>query len=164
MDIAAIRKHEGEQRPACPIHPLYGREKELTSWAVALIGGGRGRLSASGTDISVDMLQRAAHGQYQDRYSIGRLMSPRDEAIDLDDRAWTAALAETRRAFHADPGRNGSQEEPDAPNGPAISGSAVLELTAFRPVLTGASFSLCNRPGHCAGENAGLPPDPPPAS
>jgi hypothetical protein len=97
------------------------REKELTRWTVALIGGGDGKPVFLRDGIAVDMLQRAEHGQHQDRYSIRRLMSPRDEAIDLGEHAWMQSLAETRRAFHADPGRNGgTQEEPDMPNGPAI--------------------------------------------
>ena len=47
-------------------------------------------------------------------------MSPRDEAIDLDDRAWTAALAATKQAWHADPARLKSSKEPNVPSGPAI--------------------------------------------
>ena len=47
-------------------------------------------------------------------------MSPRDEAIDLADAAWKAALAMTRAAWHADPGRQEDAEQPDMPNGPAI--------------------------------------------
>ena len=70
--------------------------------------------------MTVKQLERKAHGRHHDRHSIGRLMSPRDEAIDLDGVAWNAALDETRRAFHADPARNRSRTEPDAPNGPAI--------------------------------------------
>ena len=66
------------------------------------------------------MMLRGLHGQHTDRYSIRRLMSPRDEAIDLDEAAWSEALAKTRRAFRADPGRNSGREEPETPNGPAI--------------------------------------------
>ncbi len=50
-----------------------------------------------------------------DRYSIRRLMSPRDEAIDLDEGAWVRALELTRSAFRADPGRDESRTEPEAP-------------------------------------------------
>ena len=60
-------------------------------------------------DIAAKMLERTAHGRHSDRYSIGRLMSPRDEAIDLDDAAWMEALDKTLKAFHADPGRNSSR-------------------------------------------------------
>ena len=98
------------------------RENELTDWTVALIGAGRGKGAHYVFDQGprVRMLERTRHGRHLDRYSIGRLMSPRDEAIDLDESAWNTALKEARRAFHADPARNNSNTEPDAPNGPAI--------------------------------------------
>ena len=120
-------------------------EKELTSWTVALIGGGEGGTLRLREDISVEMLKRKADGQFLDRYSIGRLMSPRDEAIDLDENAWTAALEETRRAHHADPGRNESREPPVAPNGPAIRRirpreRGVLFLYAVDPALAEAGL------------------------
>ncbi|KAI94731.1 endonuclease [Rhodomicrobium udaipurense JA643] len=132
-------------------------ENELTSWTVALIGGGSSRKPLRLDEgISVEMLQRTAHGKYQDRYSIGRLMSPRDEAIDLDDRAWMAALAETRRVFRADPARNASKEEPDLPNGPAIRrirgfGANGVSARPDRGVL----FIYAIDP-QSAGEDAGL--------
>jgi hypothetical protein len=68
------------------------------------------------------MLQRTreANTDEEYRYSIGRLMSPRDESIDLNERQWQAALEGTRRAWHADPARRRAREEPDNPSGPAI--------------------------------------------
>jgi hypothetical protein len=47
-------------------------------------------------------------------------MSPRDEAIDLDEPAWNAALTVTRETWKADPGRFRDRQPPEAPNGPAI--------------------------------------------
>lgn len=96
---------------------------ELKNWTIALIGGGEGGPLKLKEGISVEMLVRGDHGGHPDRYSIGRLMSPRDEAIDFDEAAWNAALAATRLAFHADPARNTSAtapEVPSIPNGPAI--------------------------------------------
>lgn len=94
---------------------------ELTKWTVALIGGGEGQSCRIGDGITVDMLKRANNAPYDDRYSIGRLMSPRDETIDLEENEWIAALAATRDAWHADPARlKGGKEPPDAPNGPSI--------------------------------------------
>jgi len=127
--------------------------RELTHWTVAAIGGGEGGPVSLGDGISVEMLLRGAHGEHTDRYSIRRLMSPRDEAIDLDEQAWMEALAHTRRAFHADPGRNATREEPDAPNGPAIRKArpkqrGVLFLYAVDPAK---SWSELNPP-------ANLPP------
>lgn len=98
------------------------KSAELTSWTVVLMGGGRtGRSHTFETRLKVDMLKRADESPDRDRYSIGRLLSPRDEAIDLNESAWCAALAATVRAWKADATkqRNGS-ETPDVPNGPAI--------------------------------------------
>lgn len=93
---------------------------ELTSWTVALIGGGEGREQEIVPGIKIDMLQRKQKGDHTDRYSIGRLLSRRDEAIDLDEKGWIAAVKETQRTWKADPGRLQVQQEPDEPNGPAV--------------------------------------------
>lgn len=93
---------------------------ELTEWTVALIGGGTGASHELAPGISVDMLMRRDNSDERDRYSIGRLLSPRDESIDLDRAAWNAALELTRETWRADPARMQRQEEPDQPNGPAI--------------------------------------------
>lgn len=67
------------------------------------------------------MLKRSSNADHADRYSIGRLLSPRDETIDLDKAEWNAALSVTRTAWHADPARlHDAKEPPDAPSGPAI--------------------------------------------
>lgn len=93
---------------------------ELTHWTVVVIGGGEGGSCELADGVRVDMLKRANKAPHETRYSIGRLMSPRDEAIDLDEKAWLAALEETRKAWHADPARLRDGKEPDAPNGPAV--------------------------------------------
>ena len=131
------------------------RENELTGWTVALIGGGRGKGGhhVFHEGVAVRMLGRTAHGRHPDRYSIGRLMSPRDEAIDLDESAWTAALNEARRAYHEDAGRNRSPTEPDAPNGPAI--------RWVRPRSRGVLFLYLLDPAQ-AGTDSGLAEDGPP--
>jgi Z1 domain len=130
-------------------------ETELVRWTVALISAsrGEGEMHAFHDGVAVRMLKRSAHGQHLDRYSIGRLMSPRDEAIDLDEAAWLAALAETRRAFHADAGRNAVATEPDKPHGPAI--------RRVRPKDRGVLFLYVIDPA-LAGPEAGLPEGLPP--
>ncbi len=97
-----------------------GGAGELIHWTIALIGGREGRSLKLREDVAVKMVQRSAHGAFEDRYSIGRLMSPRDEAIDLDEAAWNAALTLTRSTWHADSARGQNFQEPDAPNGPAV--------------------------------------------
>ena len=97
---------------------------ELNSWTVALFGGGTGaRYDFPGGLIVDAMLKRSADDGIKDRYSIGRVLSPKDEAIDLDATAWTAALDATRRAWKPDPARQRDStppQPPDLPNGPAI--------------------------------------------
>lgn len=93
---------------------------ELTSWTVALLGGGDGGTEDFGGLAPVERIQRKAADPGSDRYSIGRLLSPRDEAIDLDEKAWDAALEETRRMHRADAARRQAREEPDQPSGVAV--------------------------------------------
>lgn len=93
---------------------------ELTSWTVALLGGGDGKETSLSGGLKVKSIIREPNKDLLERYSIGRLLSPRDESIDLDNDAWDAALAETRKAWHADPARRKAKEEPDDPNGPAV--------------------------------------------
>jgi len=93
---------------------------ELTSWTVAVIeGGAEGTHSVAGTPVRLMKRQnKATDGE--GKYSIGRLLSPQDEAMDLDEAGWNAALELTRRAFVKDPGRSRRKEPPETPNGPAI--------------------------------------------
>jgi len=96
---------------------------ELTKWTVALIGSrdADSETLSFNENIAVNMLERANESYSSGRYSIGTLMSPRDEAIDLDNDAWEAALALTRKTWRADPARSEESEtEPTVPNGPAL--------------------------------------------
>jgi hypothetical protein len=95
-------------------------DHELTKWTVVLIGGGEGKSVPILDDIKIATLKRSPKGDHADRYSIGRLLSPRDEAIDLEESAWMAALSETRRAWRADPARLQERQEPNEPSGPAV--------------------------------------------
>jgi len=96
---------------------------ELTKWTVAVIGGGEGAAYPLPGGLVVDTLKRAGDPLIKDRYAIGRLLSPRDESIDLDEPGWQAALEATIRAWKPDAGRqtNGAEpKRPELPNGPAI--------------------------------------------
>lgn len=112
--------HKVDGRLLSEFIQLMARYGELTNWTVALIGGGEGGEVSLGDGVGVQMLQRKMKTLEEDRYSIGRLMSPRDEAIDLDEVAWNAALNLTRQTWKADPGRFQDRELPDVPNGPAV--------------------------------------------
>jgi hypothetical protein len=122
--LTAYRTHAGAYRVNSALLSEFIRSMvtvgELTNWTIALIGGSQGRPFAI-ADVAVKMLQRSSeNGKNENRYSIGRLMSPRDEAIDLDEQEWKAALALTREAWRADPARLKAVKEPDLPSGPAV--------------------------------------------
>ena len=120
---------------------------ELTRWTVALIGGGEGAEIYMRHDIRVATLQRRQKGiPYENRYSIGRLVSPRDETIDLGDAEWNAALTMSR-----DQADREGKEPPKAPSplhvrrvrgfgGPGVRGrpdSGLLLLYVLDPLKAG---------------------------
>ncbi len=92
---------------------------ELTSWTVVLLGGGEGGEHVFGGNASLSkMPTRAPDPEIQDRYSIGRLLSPRDEAIDLDEAAWKAALDLAIKTWKPDPARQKDGVQPTPPTVP----------------------------------------------
>ena len=66
------------------------------------------------------MNRRTGDPQIHDRYSIGRLLDPKDEGVDLTPDEWQAALKITQAAWTSDPGRLKVVKMPEFPNGPAI--------------------------------------------
>lgn len=121
--LQSYSTHPGAYRVVSPILADFVRimseAGELTSWSVALIGAQNGKSEPVTDEVSIPMISRTAKAE-TDRFSIGRLMSPRDETLALDDDAWEAALALTRRAWSSDPARSQTRAEPDVPNGPAV--------------------------------------------
>lgn len=98
---------------------------ELTAWTVALLGGEEGnasRVVAGNSIIPVTrkpgqrQLKNETENRKQGRYVIGRILNPRDEAIDLGAEEWQAALDLTVKFSTAE----GVKGVPKAPNGPAI--------------------------------------------
>ncbi|EJM65887.1 Z1 domain-containing protein [Pseudomonas sp. GM50] len=96
--------------------------RELTSWTVALIGKDSGPDDKDRTvgGCSVNMLQRKRTTEHEDRYSIKTLISPRDQAIDLTEAEWKAALELSQKAWRNDTDRNEGKEPPSEPRGPQI--------------------------------------------
>lgn len=93
---------------------------ELNAWTVAIIGGGEKAVE----DIPGHPINRMRRTNKapaaEDKYSIGRILSPQDEAIDLDESSWNAALRLTQEAWKPDPARARGQERPEIPSGPYI--------------------------------------------
>jgi hypothetical protein len=66
------------------------------------------------------MLQRKRTTDHPDRYSIKTLISPRDQAIDLTEAEWKAALDLSQKTWRNDTDRNEGKEPPSEPRGPQI--------------------------------------------
>lgn len=97
------------------------RSGELTSWTVAVIGGGVVSREEVVAGVSVKRMKRTNKSQGdENKYSIGRLLSPYDEALDFDESTWNAALEWTQTDWKPDPGRSRGKELPDIPSGPYI--------------------------------------------
>lgn len=97
---------------------------ELVTWAVVLLSGGEGGVAQVG-DLGIDLIKREPKSPVEEqkasgRYTIRRLLSPRDEAIDLDLAAYQRALEKTIEWWHQDRGKSQRQEPPTAPSGPGI--------------------------------------------
>jgi hypothetical protein len=124
--LREYRTHQASFRIMSPLIADFIEEmnkgRELTSWAVALIG------KESGPDdkyrqvggCSVNMLQRKRTTDHADRYSIKTLISPRDQAIDLTEAEWEAALQLSRKTWRNDTDRNEGKDPPSEPRGPQI--------------------------------------------
>lgn len=98
------------------------KDGELTSWTVALIGkdGGPEEKPRQVGGVSINMLLRQRTTEHADRYSIKTLISPRDQAIDLTEAEWNAALELSRKTWRNDTDRNEGKNPPTEPRGPQI--------------------------------------------
>ena len=137
--ISFLRDYKTHQASFRIMSPLIAdfieemnKGRELTSWTVALIG------KDSGPDDKhrivggclVNMLQRHRTTEHGDRYSIKTLISPRDQAIDLTEAEWKAALELSQKTWRNDTDRNEGKEPPSEPRGPQIRrvlGEGVVE-------------------------------------
>ncbi len=131
-------------------------ESELVNWNIALIGSYGGKEIKISPNIIIPMMKRSANKNITNRYSIGRLLSPRDEMIGLTAQEWQAALDFTKISYHSDPIRNRGKEIPNQPNGPSIRHirgfstsslnyghpkNGLLLLYALDPIQADADFS-----------------------
>jgi hypothetical protein len=95
---------------------------ELTDWTVALISVQSGGPTETIGGQTVGLIKRSAlpDDSKADVYRIRRIGSPKDETIDLDERAVGRALEKTRRMWRDNPPRGRRDAEPSIPNGPSI--------------------------------------------
>lgn len=108
------------------------RDGQLTQWTIAVVSG-NGSSTRAVAGKQVQLMKRSGR-KLVDRYAIGRLLSPRDESLDLDETAWSAALELTRAAWHADGGRRSAERAfPEVPNGGAIRRIRGLGASGVEP-------------------------------
>jgi len=81
---------------------------ELLDWTVALLAEGRegSKPYSFSPSVSVKTFPSRGDTGVKDRYSIGVLTEPADEAIDLEMEEWKAALAATLKEWKPDVARN----------------------------------------------------------
>lgn len=94
---------------------------ELTSWTVAVIGGKDGTEGAAFTlcgKYALEHMITRNQSSKTEHYSIGRLLSPRDEAIDMDEESWLAAMRLTLEDRARDPGRGTEETGKEPPKYP----------------------------------------------
>ena len=94
---------------------------ELSSWTIVVIGGKDGTegvaFSLCGKYALEHMITRNQTSKTE-HYSIGRLLSPRDEAIDMDEASWSAAMRLTLEDRARDPGRGTEETGKEPPKYP----------------------------------------------
>ena len=100
------------------------RNGDIVHWSV-LIASGRGPEHDFPFGLH-RLITRSWHPDFKsrnkthDRFVIRRLVSPRDEAIDLGPEEYGKALNLAIRSWTRDPGLSRRKKEPEDPNGPSI--------------------------------------------
>src|SRR6266487_1319007 len=99
-------------------------EKELIEWTIALISI-EDKIQKDSpfsiADLTVGLTERSRVNDPTDsKYRIRRLVSPRDEYIDLSEEERTQALRETQRRWEEHSDRSNSKEMPILPSGQII--------------------------------------------
>lgn len=90
---------------------------ELTEWTVAVMGTKDGTAFELLPGVKIGMNKRSGNDGIEDRYSIGRLLDPKDEAIGLTQEEYDAAVRATKASWKSDPGRLQDSKEPVIPSG-----------------------------------------------
>lgn len=122
--LSAYRTHPAAYRVNTAMLAEFVRSMvqagELTEWTVAVIGVASGTSYPLLPGLPFGMSKRKGEPVSDGRYSIGRLLDPKDEGIDLNESEWNAALVETKAAWKPDPARLHESTPPEIPSGRAI--------------------------------------------
>lgn len=142
--------HEAARKAQGKLLARYVRsrigEGELLEWTIALISNTQASKMYSVAGHEVGLISREARPDSTDRYAIRRLVSPRDEALDLTPEQLHTALDLTQEAWRDDPGRSKRKEPPEIPSGPMIRQTrsperGLLLLYPLDPSATGLADS-----------------------
>lgn len=122
--LREYRTHRASFRIMSPLIADFieemNKDQELTRWTIALIGKEQPGTEKSVGGMVVKMLDRGRTAEHADRYSIKTLISPRDQAIDLTEAEWKAALELSQKTWRNDTDRNEGKAKPSEPRGPQI--------------------------------------------
>jgi hypothetical protein len=125
-----FQTHEAAVKVNAPLLAEYIDKQislgELTSWTVALLPGDGSPCRIG--DYKLRTVERSPNTRSYDvetqkrmgRYMIRRLLAPRDEAIDLDEPSYAAALDLTVLAYNNSQGTSRATRPPTDPSGPSI--------------------------------------------
>lgn len=125
--LSSYQEHKASKRVKSKLLSEYIQaevaERRLTDWTVYLASG-QTKSTVSFGPIFVKMVERAFHGSAKQRqllrkenhYRIRRLVSPTDEAADLNDEEWKSAFQKTLADWNNDP----QTKKPKRPSGPHI--------------------------------------------
>ncbi|MCB1885710.1 MAG: Z1 domain-containing protein [Geminicoccaceae bacterium] len=113
----APKAHSGLLRQFIQAQNAIG---ELTEWSIAVLPGGEAPVRLASFDVP--MVRRACKPGTEQapaagRYVVRRLLSPRDEGLDLDEAAWRQALADTVEGWERAGGEATGRDRPAMPSG-----------------------------------------------
>ena len=120
--LESFRTHERAKKAQTHLLARYIRSSitkgELVSWTVALVSNNASEEKRQIAGHEIGLIRREK--QPDEAYRIRRLVSPRDEAVDLTGAQYDQALRETQIAWKINPGRSKRTEPPELPSGPMI--------------------------------------------
>ncbi|MCI0423408.1 MAG: endonuclease, partial [Acidobacteria bacterium] len=120
--MSAVRTHPNSFKAQSNLLMRYIQaqldKQELTQWTVALLSSGREAATPSVVaGRPLGLIQREANENSGGKCSIGRLVSPKDETLDLSQSELDTALRLTQEHWAQNRGKYRRSEPPDLPSG-----------------------------------------------
>ena len=119
--MSSVRTHPNSFKAQSSLITKYIQAQlakgELTHWTVALLSSRDATKSVMIAGKNIGLITRAPIENAIGKCSIRRLVSPRDEALDLTESEHAEALARTREHWAGNREKYRRQDEPDLPSG-----------------------------------------------